>query len=188
MRVYCFGDSNTYGYDPRSYFGGRYGEQDRWPELLAAKTGLEVVNAGLCGRRIPQRTYEIERIRGLLAEQKPDLLLVMLGTNDLLQGASAEEACSRMETFLTQIRPCCRQILLIAPPALKRGEWVPEDTLVTESLRMADAFRALAGRIGVPFEDAARWDVGLTFDGVHFTQQGNHTFAEALMAVIAENP
>lgn len=24
MNVICFGDSNTYGYDPRSYLGGRY--------------------------------------------------------------------------------------------------------------------------------------------------------------------
>ena len=23
MNVICFGDSNTYGYDPRSYLGGR---------------------------------------------------------------------------------------------------------------------------------------------------------------------
>ena len=24
MKVICFGDSNTYGYDPRGYLGGRY--------------------------------------------------------------------------------------------------------------------------------------------------------------------
>ena len=30
MQVICFGDSNTYGYDPRSYLGGRYGPRDRW--------------------------------------------------------------------------------------------------------------------------------------------------------------
>lgn len=24
MKVICYGDSNTYGYDPRSYIGGRY--------------------------------------------------------------------------------------------------------------------------------------------------------------------
>ena len=30
MNVICFGDSNTYGYDPRSYFGGRYDADNRW--------------------------------------------------------------------------------------------------------------------------------------------------------------
>ena len=37
MRLLCFGDSNTYGYDPRSYLGGRYGETVRWPCLLAER-------------------------------------------------------------------------------------------------------------------------------------------------------
>ena len=44
MKILCFGDSNTYGYDPRGYFGGRY--DDRWPEVLAALTGWDVVNLG----------------------------------------------------------------------------------------------------------------------------------------------
>ena len=36
MRLICFGDSNTYGYDPRSFFGGRY--PGRWTDLLAENT------------------------------------------------------------------------------------------------------------------------------------------------------
>ena len=45
MKVICFGDSNTYGYDPRGYFGGRYDADSRWVDILAANTGqpLEVV-------------------------------------------------------------------------------------------------------------------------------------------------
>ena len=34
MKILCFGDSNTYGYDPRSYFGGQYLAQHRWVDLL----------------------------------------------------------------------------------------------------------------------------------------------------------
>ena len=33
MKVICYGDSNTYGYDPRLPLGGRYDHP--WPELLA---------------------------------------------------------------------------------------------------------------------------------------------------------
>ena len=33
-RILCFGDSNTYGYDPRSYLGGRYPASVRWTALL----------------------------------------------------------------------------------------------------------------------------------------------------------
>lgn len=46
MKVVCFGDSNTYGYDPRSWLGGRYPADSRWVDLLAQKTGWDVVNLG----------------------------------------------------------------------------------------------------------------------------------------------
>ena len=36
-RILCFGDSNTYGYDPR---GGRYDENTRWTKRLDALLGL----------------------------------------------------------------------------------------------------------------------------------------------------
>ena len=100
MRILCFGDSNTYGYDPRGFFGDRYGAEDRWVDLLVKQTGHECINAGANGQEIPHNPYAI----GLLAEHAPvDIFLVMLGTNDLLQGASAEEATARMEAFLNQL-------------------------------------------------------------------------------------
>ena len=55
MNVICFGDSNTYGYDPRGYFGGRYDGDNRWVDILAAETGWTVYNMGrMAGRsRLP---------------------------------------------------------------------------------------------------------------------------------------
>ena len=46
MKMICFGDSNTYGYDPRGYFGGRYDADSRWVDILAAETGWTVYNMG----------------------------------------------------------------------------------------------------------------------------------------------
>ena len=34
MTVTCFGDSNTYDYDPQSYFGGRYDADCQWAPLM----------------------------------------------------------------------------------------------------------------------------------------------------------
>ena len=53
MKVICFGDSNTYGHDPRSWLGGRYDADSRWVDLLAAGTGWTVRNLGQNGREIP---------------------------------------------------------------------------------------------------------------------------------------
>ena len=182
MRILCFGDSNTYGYDPRGFFGDRYGAEDRWVDLLAKQTGWEVINLGANGREIPRGPYAIR----LLTEHAPvDLFPVMLGTNDLLQGASAREAAARMEAFLNLLLPYCRNILLICPPPMKRGAWVPTGELVAESIRLAEEYKALAEKLSIPFVDTRHWNIDLTFDGVHFTEEGQHTFAENLQKVHA---
>ena len=177
MRILCFGDSNTYGYDPRGFFGDRYGAEDRWADLLAKGTGHEVVNAGANGREIPRNPYALR----LLKEHGPvDIFLVMLGTNDLLQGATAKEAAARMEAFLNPLLPHCKQILLVCPPPMKRGAWVPTDALVAESIRLAEEYRLIAQKRNIPYVDTRPWNVELAFDGVHFTEKGNHTFANRL--------
>ena len=49
-RVLCFGDSNTYGYDPAR--DGRYGDDERYPMVLQdlLGDGWSVVEEGLPGR------------------------------------------------------------------------------------------------------------------------------------------
>ena len=177
MRILCFGDSNTYGYDPRGFFGDRYGAGDRWVDLLAKQTGHDCINAGANGREIPRNPYVLR----LLTEYAPvDIFLVMLGTNDLLQGASAEEAAARMEVFLTPLLPHSKQILLVAPPPMKRGAWVPTDVLVAESIHLAEEYKLLAEKLNISFVDTRHWNIELAFDGVHFTESGHHSFAEKL--------
>ena len=53
MTLLCYGDSNTYGFDPRSYFGGRYPAEVRWTHRLAQATGWTVHNAGKTAGRSP---------------------------------------------------------------------------------------------------------------------------------------
>lgn len=178
MRILCFGDSNTYGYDPRGYFGDRYDAEDRWVDLLAEQTGHECFNLGANGREIPRNPYALR----LLAEHAPvDVFLVVLGTNDLLQGATAAVAAARMENFLTPLLPHCKNIRLVSPPPMKRGAWVPTDELVAESIQLAAEYRAVAGRLNIPFIDTTNWNIELAFDGVHFTEEGHHTFANHLI-------
>ena len=108
MNVTCFGDSNTYGYDPRGYFGGRYDADSRWVDILAAETGWTVHNMGQNGREIPSTAPAFPA--------DTDLLIVMLGTNDLLQGRSPDQAAERLGWFLSGISLDRSKLLLIAPP------------------------------------------------------------------------
>ena len=178
MKLWCFGDSNTYGYDPCGFFGGRYDAP--WPELLAEKTGFQVINDGKNGWMIPEREYEFVQFLRDAERQSADVLIVMLGTNDLLNGATAAEAAARMEAFLNRCH--WPQILLLCPPPMKRGAWVPDDRLVEESKALSRQYEALAERLGVRFADAGEWDIPLAFDGVHFTEAGHARCAEGLIS------
>ena len=176
MKLWCFGDSNTYGYDPCGFFGGRYAAP--WPALLTEKTGFQVINDGKNGRMIPDREHEFLRFCRDAERYNADALIVMLGTNDLLEGATARAAAARMEAFLN--RCSMPLVLLIGPPSMKRGAWVPDDGLVEESKELSRQYEALAERLGIQFADAGEWDISLAYDGVHFTEEGHARFAEGL--------
>ena len=155
MNIICFGDSNTYGYDPRGYFGGRYEADNRWVDILSAATGWTIRNLGQNG--------------------------VMLGTNDLLQGRSPEQAAGRLERFLSGVSLDRSKVLLIAPPPMTLGAWVPSQQLIDDSNAFAQFCQVLAERLGIRFADAGKWDILLAYDGVHFTEQGHRAFAAGLL-------
>lgn len=173
MNVVCFGDSNTYGYDPRSYLGSRYDSDSRWVDILAVETGWTVCNMGQNGREIPSAAPAFP--------DDTDLLIVMLGTNDLLQGRSPEQAAGRLERFLSGVSMDRSKVLLIAPPPVTLGAWVSSPQLIDDSCTFARLCQALAEQLGTRFADAGKWDIPLAYDGVHFTEQGHKTFAAGLL-------
>jgi lysophospholipase L1-like esterase len=87
-----------------------------------------------------------------------------------------------MEAFLNR----CNMplILLIGPPPMVRGAWVPDDGLVEESWNLVRQYEALAERRGIRFADAGEWDIALAYDGVHFTEEGHARFAEGLASCL----
>ncbi len=176
MKAICFGDSNTYGYDPCSWPGGRYGADSRWVDILAVETGWRVCNMGQNGRTIPETAPAFPA--------DTDLLILMLGTNDLLQGSSPQEAAWKLERFLAGLPLAPSQILLIAPPPLALGGWVSDQRYIGASQAFARCCRALAKKLGVPFADAGGWGVPLAQDGVHFTRQGHEVFAAGLLKAL----
>ena len=173
MNIICFGDSNTYGYDPRGYFGGRYDGDSRWVDILASETGWTVSNMGENGREIPSAAPVLP--------EDTDLLIIMLGTNDLLQGRSPEQAAEKLNRFLSGISLDRNKILLIAPPPVQLGAWVPNQQLIDDSRTFAQLCKTLAEHLGIRFADAGKWDILLAYDGVHFTEQGHRAFAAGLL-------
>lgn len=191
MTIYCYGDSNTYGYDPRSLLGEAY-PGGGWVEQLGQLWGIKLENLGMNGREIPDTPYQMslpakvmERCAG------PAQLWVMLGTNDCLAQprASAGEITQKMEDFLRYLlaQPACRSgrvsLRLLAPPRLGKGQWVTDPAQAETSRQLGPAYGNLARRLDIGFFDASALKLPLAYDGVHLTQEGHTLLAQALAKV-----
>ena len=110
--ILCYGDSNTYGYDPSC--GLRYPENIRWTGRLAKILGSEykIVEEGCNGRTTifddPIEGWKNGRdyLRPCLNSHKPvDIVIMMLGSNDMKEmfHASAEDIAYGAETLVKEI-------------------------------------------------------------------------------------
>ena len=134
--IVCYGDSNTYGYNPENGF--RYEYEERWTTILQKelKDSAIVIPEGLNGRTT---SFEDELRPGrngatyldpcLHSHGPIDLVVLMLGTNDLkirFQATPTDigKGIDRLIKMIKSITPQKRQdgrsakILLMAPPHL----------------------------------------------------------------------
>ena len=186
-QIVCIGDSNTWGYDPRGFGGGRYPAGVRWTARLDNLPGWAIHNLGENGREIPHSAFALRLLGQQITALVPfDGICLMLGSNDLLCGASPASAGARMENLLDRLGTYGAPLLLIAPPRFCPGIWVAEEGLTDASARLAGLYRTLAQDKDIAFADAGEWDISLAFDGVHFTEEGHKQFAEQAQTVFTQ--
>lgn len=175
----CIGDSNTYGYDPRSFWEDRY--MQNWCSLLQELSGAKVVNLGENGRMVPTSDWEQTMLlREIPASGEGMLLIVLLGTNDILRGFSPEQTGRKLEGLIDMLmsaRPGAH-CLLLAPPAVR----IPEFAGKMEML--ARICGELAAKKGIRFGNPQSWNLQIAFDGMHLTQDDHEVFAWQVMQLI----
>lgn len=196
-KVFFYGDSNTYGYDPAGFFGGRYPRQYRWPAILKDRLAGEwdVAADGMPGREIPQKGRAMEYLLGSMRSEMPiDLFAVMLGTNDILGTYRPDAAgtAKDMEDLVVFMKNAgIPQILLIAPPKISftpqsfQMSYVYGDSSYAplyceEGEKLTESYRELAARHGLRFADASSWELDFAFDGVHLSEKGHVLFADEM--------
>ena len=86
-----------------------------------------------------------------------------------------------MEHFLLSIPLSPDKILLVAPPPLSPGEWVRSQELLDASLALSEHYSIISHRLGILYADSGKWNIDLSYDGVHFTEQGHRAFAAGLL-------
>ncbi len=184
--ILCYGDSNTWGYDP--VMEGRHRYEDRWTTILQETLGgtYLVIPEGLCGRT----TVWDDPIEGdkngrthltpCLESHKPlDLVIIMLGTNDLKARFSlpASDIAAGVGVLTDIVHtsgcgPRCAapSVLILIPPAT-RGSIRDNETFGdcrAISQELPRTFTAMAEQRGVRCLDIGK-SVRLSgIDGIHF--------------------
>jgi lysophospholipase L1-like esterase len=207
--ILCYGDSNTWGADPAT--GGRFDRKTRWPGVLrqvlnAASPHGEpaywIVEEGLCGRTTC-RDDPVEGSRNgmthlgpILESHKPlDLVVVMLGTNDLKVRFSptAQDIARGAQRLAiaalgsgTGPDGKAPRVLLIAPPPTARLSYFQEVFAGSGEIskRMGPRFRQYAAEAGCDFLDAGEVIVSSDLDGIHFEASQHRKLGEAVAAKI----
>jgi lysophospholipase L1-like esterase len=200
--VVCFGDSNTWGFDPETK--ERFPHDVRWTGVLAKTLGdgYRVIEEGLNGRTTvvddPISPYRNGRdyIIPCLESHKPfDLVTIMLGTNDLKErfkrSASdiAESAAKLAEMALNSTfgpndgRP---RVLLIAPPPVVKLSELAEmfEGSIEKSKRFAEHFKNMAEWYDCAFFDAGSVITSSELDGIHFEASEHQKLGIAIAGVV----
>ena len=122
-----------------------------------------------------------------------DLLIIMLGTNDVKERFGANAACigAGMERLLLKAKSVdcwggkAPNILVVAPPCIKDGfhDAVMGAGCVEKSRGVAEQLRIVAERQGVHFMDAAECEFN-EVDFMHLTCKGHARLAELLGAEV----
>lgn len=171
--VLAFGDSVTHG------TGAERGED--WPARLAARTGWNVVNAG-----VPGDTADAARSRlaAALEAHAPELVIVGLGGNDFLQRAPAPRVKEHLREILADVRAHGAVSVLLAVPKLSLVR------AAFGSLSDAPLYAELSREQGVVLVDDVLSDTlsdpALRADPIHPNAQGYRALAEGIAEALAD--
>ena len=203
--ILAYGDSITWGHDAEG--NGRHAHEDRWPSVLqkALGHGVRVIPEGLGGRTTAYDDHLAPCDRNgarilptLLHTHAPiDLVIIMLGTNDLKQSivGTAHGAAKGVQRLIEIIRHHaypfdfdCPEILIVSPPLVR--ETANEDYAagfagaVAQSKMMATLYADLADETGCGFFDAASVAVATPIDGVHLDPENTRAIGRGLEPIV----
>lgn len=204
QEVLVFGDSLTWGADPQT--GARHPYPIRFPSILSKELGdkVYIVADGLGGRNTsfddfsgPCDRNGARTLPVLLGTHQPlDLVVIMLGTNDLKPYICglASGAAAGMKRLIQIVKYFpyksgkIPKILVIAPPPCVAGPGgaPAQNRSISESQALAPAYRALAQAENVAFFDAGQICSASPIDGVHLSAEDTVALGKALLPVVKE--
>lgn len=203
-RVLCYGDSNTWGYNPVTQ--DRFDKYERWTGQLSQTLGsnYDVIEEGLNGKTTvwhdPIEGYKNGRdyLIPCLESHKPlDLVIIFLGVNELkkrfsLSAYDIAEGAGVLVQIVQKskagIAGASPQVLLLAPPPVAQLTAFAEmfEGAEAKSQTFAEYYQRIADELGCPFFDTSTVIVSSDLDGIHFEQSEHAKLGQVLAIKVKE--
>jgi lysophospholipase L1-like esterase len=209
--ILCFGDSNTWGFDPDATAAApypvRHAPHIRWTGVAAAELGssYRVIEEGQNGRTtVHDDPFAVARngrdyLPACLESHKPiDLVVLMLGTNDLKNvfnappGEIATGATILARMILQSdagLDGRAPRLLFIAPVAIGDLSHLPDlDAKFTNaranSLELPRHYALAAKALGCDYLNAQDYATPSPVDGIHLDAAAHASLGKAIAAKI----
>lgn len=196
--ILCFGDSNTWGYNPVTK--GRYPWGIRWTSKLQEKFSgqdVHIIEQGLCGRttvfedRTRANRKGVNTLKEIFKEKNSiDSVILMLGTNDLktYYGNTEEDIARGVETCLDLVLNFVspEKVLLVSPILLGEEVWKDEydpefnANSVEISKKLKDVYEEAAKKRNIHFLAASEYAKPSDSDQEHMDESGHASLADAI--------
>jgi lysophospholipase L1-like esterase len=166
--IVAFGDSIT--------FGTGASEEESYPVVLEKLTGRKVVNAGVPGE---VTASGLSRLPEILEREKPALLIICHGGNDLLRRLGDQQAADNIRSMIRLAKQREVAVVLVA---------VPSPGIL---LSPAPMYREIAKELKVPLEEetlsSVLSDNSLKSDYIHPNAAGYKRLAEAIATLLKKS-
>lgn len=166
--ILAFGDSLTFG------TGSTLTES--YPAILESLVGRRVVNSGAPGEVTGQG---LSRLQGVLEREKPALMILCHGGNDLLRRLNQQQTANNLRAMIRLARARGVAVLMIA---------VPSPGI---ALSPPPFYREIAAEMGLPIEEevlaTVLSDGSLKSDYIHPNAAGYRRLAESIEALLKKS-
>ena len=198
--ILCYGDSNTYGL--KSDLMTRYPRDIRWTGILQKKLGEEyyIIEEGLGGRTtvwddpIEEHKNGKKYLLPCLDSHKPlDLIVIMLGTNDLKTRFSVSpfEVSVSMENLIKAILKSdagldfkAPEVLLVTPVPIHSVNNAELDQMLAgaeeKSKMLAPYYEEIAKKYQIHYLNTEGKVEVNDVDGIHYTEKGHGQMADLI--------
>lgn len=191
MNILCYGDSNTFGYNPSD--GSRFEQNSRWSGILKELLPLDsIIEAGLNNRAGLMDSPDglkycaYKHLPSLLFEI--DILILAIGTNDsqFRYDFNIEIIENRLEKLLEEAKKKIKKIIVLSPVLLDetilKGNFkiLFDKDSIKKSFLINDSFENICKKLNCNYLNLNNFITPSPQDGLHYDKKAHKIIANLI--------